>query len=147
MFEIIKNASSIVGLILSSLTLLGIIIKPIRKAIIKWIVNIVGGSDVLKEVKEIKTSLDSMNEKMDTVEERLDKLDQRVLENERDRIKSELAVYTSKCARKMKIYPEEMSHINDIYYKYHEILRCNSLGTSMYNEIVKYYENQDWLKC
>ena len=37
-------------------------------------------------------------------------------------------------------------HIDEIYAKYAEELKCNHRGTEYYHEIVKYYENQDWLK-
>ena len=46
----------------------------------------------------------------------------------------------------MKLYPEEKLHIDEIYAKYAEELKCNHRGTEYYHEIVKYYENQDWLK-
>ena len=80
------------------------------------------------------------------IDNRIDKLDQRVLENERDRIKAELSEYASRCARGIKIYPEEKLHIDEIYYKYSNELHCNSTGSEYYHEIVKYYESQDWIK-
>lgn len=102
------------------------------------------------ELNNIKTQSNIADQKMLTHIQEIDasikKLDTRVLENERDRIKAELSEYASRCARGIKIYPEEMTHINEIYYKYHEILRCNSFGTKMYDIIVKYYEGQEWLK-
>ena len=84
---------------------------------------------------------------MQGIDTRLDKLDQRVLENERDRIKSELSEYASRCARGMKIYPEEMVHIEEMYAKYSNQLHCNHTGTQNYNTIANYYKNQEWLKA
>lgn len=120
--------------------------------------------ETIKKFDDLSLKLDQQNIKIDGLDNKssvadqkildhmqeidasIDKLNTRVLENERDRIKSELSEYASRCARGMKIYPEEMVHINEIYYKYHEILGCNSFGTKMYDIIVKYYEDQEWLK-
>ena len=102
------------------------------------------------ELNNMKTQSNIADQKIlchiQEIDSNIDKLDKRVLENERDRIKAELSEYASRCARKIKIYPEEMTHINEIYYKYHEVLGCNSFGTKMYDIIVKYYEEQKWLK-
>ena len=102
------------------------------------------------ELNNIKTQSNIVDQKMLThiqeIDASINKLDTRVLENERDRIKSELSEYASRCARGLKIYPEEMVHIEEMYTKYSDTLHCNHTGTQNYNTIVNYYKNQDWLK-
>lgn len=102
------------------------------------------------EFNNIKTQSDIADQKMLThiqeIDTSINKLDTRVLENERDRIKSELSEYASRCARGLKIYPEEMVHIEEMYSKYTNMLHCNHSGTQNYNIIVDYYKNQAWLK-
>lgn len=101
-------------------------------------------------LNNIKTQSNIADQKMLThiqeIDASINKLDTRVLENERDRIKSELSEYASRCARGLKIYPEEMVHIEEMYAKYSDTLHCNHTGTQNYNIIVNYYKNQDWLK-
>lgn len=102
------------------------------------------------ELNNIKTQSNITDQKMLThiqeIDTSINKLDTRVLENERDRIKSELSEYASRCARGLKIYPEEMVHIEEMYAKYSDTLHCNHTGTQNYKIIVNYYKNQDWLK-
>lgn len=102
------------------------------------------------ELNNIKTQSNIADQKMLThiqeIDDSINKLDTRVLENERDRIKSELSEYASRCARGLKIYPEEMVHIEEMYTKYSNELHCNHTGTQNYNIIVNYYKSQDWLK-
>ena len=102
------------------------------------------------ELNNIKTHSDIADQKMLThiqeIDTSINKLDASVLENERDRIKSELSEYASRCARGLKIYPEEMVHIEEMYSKYTNTLHCNHSGTQNYNIIVDYYKNQAWLK-
>lgn len=157
MIEIITDIASVFGSIMTIIAFLSLLLKPTRKKIEEWIRNVTGSEETKKAIENHTQSIDTLkanSEKADKqilshmqeMDTRLDKLDKRVLENERDRIKAELSEYTSRCARGIKIYPEEMTHINEIYYKYHEVLGCNSFGTKMYDIIVKYYENQEWIK-
>lgn len=157
MIEIITDIASVFGSIMTIMAFLSLLLKPTRKKIEEWIRNVTGSEETKKAIENHTQSIDTLkanSEKADKqilshmqeIDTRLDKLDKRVLENERDRIKAELSEYASRCARGMKIYPEEMMHIEEIYYKYHEILGCNSFGTKMYDIIVKYYENQQWIK-
>lgn len=158
MIEIITDIASVFGSIMTIIAFLSLLLKPTRKKIEEWIRNVTGSEETKKAIENHTQSIDILkanSEKADKqilshmqkIDTRLDKLDKRVLENERDRIKAELSEYASRCARGIKIYPEEMTHINEIYYKYHEVLGCNSFGTKMYDIIVKYYENQEWIKA
>lgn len=144
--EIIKNIAAVIGCITAAIGLIGIIFKPIRKGISDWIKKIIGSSESADAIKRIDVSLLALDGKIDNLYEQVEKLDQRVFENERDRIKAELSEYVSRCARGMKIYPEEKVHIDEIYTKYTNELHCNSTGSEFYHEISQYYEHQDWLK-
>lgn len=168
--ELIKNIAAVVGCITAIITLIGLIIKPVRKKVIHWIKHTSEATETSKAIQELNNTvttiggrLDALEskvdaiavnskesdskilERMDNIDKSIEILDKRVFENERDRIKAELSEYASRCARNIKIYPEEMTHINEIYYKYHEVLGCNSFGTKMYDIIVDYYDNQEWL--
>lgn len=151
--ELIKDIAAVIGCISAFIALVTTIFKPVRKKIVNWIKHTSEASETSAAVKEINAKITALEGNVREILERIDKiddciktLDKRVFENERDRIKAELSEYASRCARGIKIYPEEMTHINEIYYKYHEILGCNSFGTKMYDVIVKYYESQEWLR-
>lgn len=171
MFEIIKDISGFLSCITVIITFLGLVLKPTRKRIETWIRKVMKSDELVSTMDAHTNQLDQLSKKLDAqenkldvqekksdaadkqilahmqgIDARLDKLDTRVLENERDRIKAELSEYASKCARCMKIYPEEKLHIDEIYSKYSNQLHCNSTGSEFYHEIVRYYENQDWLK-
>lgn len=151
--ELIKDIAAVIGCISAFIALVTTIFKPVRKKIVNWIKHTSEASETSAAVKEMNAKITALEgnvreilERIDKIDDRIKTLDQRVFENERDRIKAELSEYASRCARGIKIYPEEITHINEIYYKYHEILGCNSFGTKMYDVIVKYYESQEWLR-
>lgn len=151
--ELIKDIAAVIGCISAFIALVTTIFKPVRKKIVNWIKHTSEASETSAAVKEINAKITALEgnvgeilERIDKIDDRIKTLDKRIFENERDRIKAELSEYASRCARGIKIYPEEMTHINEIYYKYHEILGCNSFGTKMYDVIVKYYESQEWLR-
>lgn len=172
MFEIIRDIAGFLSCITVIITFLGLVLKPTRKRIETWIRKVMKSDELVSTMDAHTNQLDQLSKKLDVQEKkldiqekksdaadkqilshmqgidtRLDKLDQRVLENERDRIKSELSEYASRCARGMKIYPEEMVHIEEMYAKYSNQLHCNHTGTQNYNIIANYYKNQDWLKA
>ena len=175
MIEIIKDISSILSCVLVIISFLGLIIKPTRQKLENWIRKVTSSQETTENLNEfsvetaekfdeLSIKLDQQQQKLDDqkktsaeadkqilshmkeIDTRLDKLDQRVLENERDRIKAELSEYASRCARGMKIYPEEMVHIEEMYHKYKDQMHCNSTGSQNYQTIVDYYEKQAWLK-
>ena len=172
MFEIIRDIAGFLSCLTVIITFLGLVLKPTRNRIETWIRKVMKSDELVSTMDAHTNQLDQLSKKLDVQEEkldiqekksdaadkqilshmqgidtRLDKLDQRVLENERDRIKSELSEYASRCARGMKIYPEEMVHIEEMYEKYSNQLHCNHTGTQNYNTIANYYKNQEWLKA
>ena len=172
MFEIIRDIAGFLSCLTVIITFLGMVLKPTRNRIENWIRKVMKSDELVStmdahtnQLYQLSKKLDAQENKLDIqeaksnaadkqilshmqgIDTRLDKLDQRVLENERDRIKSELSEYASRCARGMKIYPEEMVHIEEMYAKYSNQLHCNHTGTQNYNTIANYYKNQDWLKA
>ena len=185
MIEIIKDVSSILSEVMVIIAFLGLVLKPTRQKLKKWIQEIVAqdtaekidelsttttqklddlSEDTKNKLDDLSTKIDQQNAKIDAqdqkssaadqqildhikgIDTRLDKLDKRVFENERDRIKAELSEYASRCARGLKIYPEEMVHIEEMYHKYKDEMHCNSSGSQNYQTIVNYYGHQEFLK-
>lgn len=151
--ELIKDIAAIVGCISAIIALVTTMFRPVRKKIVNWIKRTSEASETAINIKDINTKIASLENSVGDILTRVNKidssiktLDQRVFENERDRIKSELSEYASRCARGLKIYPEEMVHIEEMYAKYSDTLHCNHTGTQNYKIIVNYYKNQDWLK-
>lgn len=151
--ELIKDIAAVIGCISAFIALITTIFKPIRKKIVNWIKHTSEASETSAAIKDIKSDITTLEGNMGAILERLDKIDnriktlyERVFENERDRIKAELSECASRCARGIKLYPEEKFHIDEIYSKYSNELHCNSTGSEAYHEIVKYYESQNWLK-
>lgn len=151
--ELIKDIGAVIGCISAFIALITTIFKPIRKKIVNWIKHTSEASETSAAIKDIKSDITTLEGNIGAILERLDKIDnriktlyERVFENERDRIKAELSECASRCARGIKLYPEEKLHIDEIYSKYSNELHCNSTGSEAYHEIVKYYESQNWLK-
>lgn len=151
--ELIKDIAAVIGCISAFIALITTIFKPIRKMIVNWIKHTSEASEASVAIKDINASIIELKGNMEAILKRLEQieksvktLDERVFENERDRIKAELSECASRCARGIKLYPEEKLHIDEIYSKYSNELHCNSTGSEAYHEIVKYYESQNWLK-
>ena len=151
--ELIKDIAAVIGCISAFIALITTIFKPIRKKIVNWIKYTSEASETSAAIKDIKSDIATLEGNMGAILERLDQIEnciktlyERVFENERDRIKAELSECASRCARGIKLYPEEKLHIDEIYSKYSNELHCNSTGSEAYHEIVKYYESQNWLK-
>lgn len=152
--ETVKNIAAIIGCISALIALITTIVKPIRKKFVDWVKRTSEASETSNAIKEINGQIATLQDSIEQILGRVNKIDDSiadlnntVFENERDRIKAELSEYASRCARGMKIYPEEKIHIDEIYSKYSNELHCNSTGSEFYHEIIKYYENQSWLKA
>ena len=151
--ELIKDIAAVIGCISAFIALITTIFKPVRKMIVNWIKHTSEASETSVAIKDINASIMELKGNMEAILKRLEQieksvktLDERVFENERDRIKAELSECASRCARGIKLYPEEKLHIDEIYSKYSNELHCNSTGSEAYHEIVKYYESENWLK-
>ena len=67
-----------------------------------------------------------------------------VLENEADRLRSELFDCGNRCRRHIRLHPEEMEHIRVVYKKYSEVLRQNGAGEAEFKFIINYYNQQEF---
>jgi hypothetical protein len=71
------------------------------------------------------------------------RVEQNVLENEADRLRSELFDCGNRCRRGIRLHPEEMEHIRVVFTKYSQKLKQNGTGESEYNFFCDYYNHQD----
>lgn len=81
------------------------------------------------------------NEKLTT---QLEQVKSNVLENEADRLRSELFDCGNRCRRRIRLHPEEMEHIRAVYQKYSEVLHQNGTGQAEFRFITDYYNRQDF---
>ena len=142
--EVFKNIATVVGCISACMALLIAIIKPLRQ----WLIN-----SFIKKTKDTTRDekIDNMDKKIDKLLERNESLDNRltrvednVLENEADRLRSELFDCGNRCRRGIRLHPEEMEHIRVVFTKYSQKLRQNGTGEAEYNFICDYYNHQDF---
>lgn len=160
--EIVKNIASVIGCILSALTLCGILIKPLRQAIInkvsKWS-NKEYYDKAIKEqnekiqkndeaIKKEDEAIQQINEKLNQVVEIMSELSDRIFKNEADRLRSELFDCGNRCRRRIPLSGEEYRHIQGVFRKYSKELHENGSGEDEYNFITTYFNstfNQDRL--
>ena len=142
--ETFKNIATVVGCISACMALLVTIIKPLRQGIINSFVK--QSQDETRDDK-----IDKMDKKIDTLlanhkkfEDRLNSVEKSVLENEADRLRSELFDCGNRCRRGIRLHPEEMEHIRAVFIKYSQKLKQNGAGESEYNFICDYYNHQDF---
>ena len=144
--EIFKNIATIVGCISACIALLITIIKPLRQKIIDSFVHNSQQANLQIDMNNLSSKIDLLikaNEKMDN---RIKKIEEHILENESDRLKSELSMYYNRCCRGLQVFPEEMLRVEEVYDRYHNKLGLNHIGTNMYDAIEKYYKQQDFIK-
>lgn len=118
----------------------------------KWMNSV---DDSVKSNNQLVNTLD---EKMDKILEsnkdlkaqnedlraQLDQVKSNVLENEADRLRSELFDCGNRCRRNIRLHPEEMDHIRVVYHKYSNVLHQNGPGEAEFNFITNYYNNQSF---
>lgn len=121
-----------------------LVFKPLSK-----IFNFLFGWIHRKEDKQIKAIQDSLDNFIKKSDERDDiiigmvnNLSVRINDNECDRIRAEMFNYGRIARAHGHISTEEWRHIQDIYYKYHEVLKGNGQVTEEYNYIREYYYSQ-----
>lgn len=147
--EIFKDIATVVGCISACIALLITIIKPLRQWVIDAFLDKTQHQKVLSNVKELDEKIDLLLEndektykKIDKLEERLTRVEENVLENEADRLRSELFDCGNRCRRGIRLHPDEMDHVHAIFRKYSECLHQNGTGEKEYNFIVEYYNHQ-----
>lgn len=144
--EIFKNIATVVGCISACIALLITIIKPLRQILVNSITHNSQYQKMIDNIEKLNNKLDESLINDAKIQERLEKVEKNVLENEAERLKSELSTYYNKCCRGLQIFPEEMLRIDEVYDKYHNKLGLNHIGTKMYDAIEKYYKQQDFIK-
>lgn len=144
--EIFKNIATVVGCISACIALLITIIKPLRQILVNSIAHKSQYQKMIDNIEKLNNKLDESLTNDAKIQERLEKVEKNVLENEAERLKSELSTYYNKCCRGLQMFPEEMLRIDEVYDKYHNKLGLNHIGTKMYDAIEKYYKQQDFIK-
>ena len=142
--EIFKDIATVVGCISACMALLVAIIKPLRQ----WLIE-----SFIRKTKDTKRDdkIDKMDKKIDKLlanhedlDNRLTRVEENVLENEADRLRSELFDCGNRCRRGIRLHPEEMEHIRVVFTKYSQKLKQNGTGEAEYNFICDYYNHQDF---
>ena len=102
-------------------------------------------------VKNNDTLIQALDSKMDKilvanedVKTQLNQVKSNVLENEADRLRSELFDCGNRCRRNIRLHPEEMDHIRAVYTKYSDVLNQNGPGEKEFNFINDYYNHQEF---
>ena len=144
--EIFKNIATVVGCISACITLLVMIIKPLRQKIIDSFVHNFQQANLQTNMNNLSSKIDLLIEANKKMDDRTKKIEEHILENESDRLKSELSMYYNRCCRGLQVFPEEMLRVEEVYDRYHNKLGLNHIGTNMYDAIEKYYKQQDFIK-
>ena len=144
--EIFKNIATIVGCISACKALLITIIKPLRQKIIDSFVHNSQQANLQIDMNHLSSKIDLLIEANEKMDNRTKKIEEHILENESDRLKSELSMYYNRCCRGLQVFPEEMLRVEEVYDRYHNKLGLNHIGTNMYDAIEKYYKQQDFIK-
>ena len=144
--EIFKNIATVVGCISACIALLITIIKPLRQKIIDSFVHNSQQANLQIDMNNLSSKIDLLIEANKKMDDRTKKIEEHILENESDRLKSELSMYYNRCCRGLQVFPEEMLRVEEVYDRYHNKLGLNHIGTNMYDAIEKYYKQQDFIK-
>lgn len=142
--EIFKNIATVVGCISACMTLLIAIIKPLRQGIINSFVKKTQDTKRNTTINQMDKKIDMLLDNQKKFEKRLDSVEKNVLDNEADRLRSELFDCGNRCRRRIRLHPEEMEHMRDVYNKYSKGLKQNGPGEKEFNFITDYYNNQDF---
>lgn len=149
MVETFKDIATVVGCISACITLLTLIIKPLRQKLIDTIAGKAQTQSIVEKIDEMHKKIDTViednktqQEEIKEIKEEIKNVKENVLENEADRIRAELFDCGNRCRRGIRLHPEEFDHIKEIYRKYTDVLYQNHEGETEYNFIHNYYNNQ-----
>lgn len=95
-------------------------------------------------IHKLDTKIDRLLENNENLTAQLEQVKSNVLENEADRLRSELFDCGNRCRRRIRLHPEEMEHIRAVYQKYSEVLHQNGPGEAEFKFITNYYNKQDF---
>lgn len=144
--EIIKNIAAIVGCISACIALLVTIIKPLRQYFVNSIARKSQSQEMNNDLKSMSNKIDELLKDNKDMKDKIQIIERHIIDNESDRLKTELSNYYNRCCRGLQIFPEEMLRVEEVYDRYHNQLGLNHIGTNMYDAIEKYYKQQDFIK-
>lgn len=98
----------------------------------------------VQEIQKLDGKMDKLLNANEDLKKQLDQVKSNVLENEADRLRSELFDCGNRCRRKIRLHPEEMEHIRVVFNKYSNVLHQNGTGEAEFRFITNYYNNQDF---
>lgn len=97
-----------------------------------------------KLIQALDGKIDKLLETNKNLTEEMIQVKSNVLENEADRLRSELFDCGNRCRRNIRLHPEEMEHIRVVFNKYSKVLHQNGPGEAEFNFITDYYNHQDF---
>ena len=142
--EVFKDIATVVGCISACMALLVAIIKPLRQWLINSFIKKTRDTHIDNKIDKMDKKIDKLLENHENLDGRLTRVEANVLENEADRLRSELFDCGNRCRRGIRLHPEEMEHIRVVFTKYSQKLRQNGTGEAEYNFICDYYNHQDF---
>ena len=95
-------------------------------------------------IQKLDGKMDKLLETNENLTAQIEQVKSNVLENEADRLRSELFDCGNRCRRRIRLHPEEMDHIRAVYQKYSEVLHQNGPGEAEFRFITDYYNKQDF---
>ena len=142
--EVFKDIATVVGCISACMALLVAIIKPLRQWLIESFIRKTKDTQRDNKIDKMDKKIDKLLENHESLDNRLTRVEVNVLENEADRLRSELFDCGNRCRRGIRLHPEEMEHIRVVFTKYSQKLKQNGTGEAEYNFICDYYNHQDF---
>lgn len=97
-----------------------------------------------KLIQSLDGKIDKLLETNESLKNQLDQVKSNVLDNEADRLRSELFDCGNRCRRNIRLHPEEMEHIRAVWNKYSNTLHQNGSGEKEFNFITDYYNHQSF---
>ena len=144
MIEIFKSITAVIGCISAIMTLAITIIKPLRQRVIESFIRKTKDDKRDEAILNMDKKIDKLLDANRGLEKRLTSVENKVLENEAERLRSELFDCGNRCRRGIRLHPEEMDHIRAVFTKYSQKLGQNGPGEREYNFICDYYNHQDF---
>jgi predicted nucleic acid-binding Zn-ribbon protein len=93
-------------------------------------------------IQKLDSKIDKLLEDNENLKTQLNQVKSNVLENEADRLRSELFDCGNRCRRNIRLHPEEMEHIRAVFNKYSKVLHQNGSGEAEFKFITDYYNHQ-----
>lgn len=142
MIEVFKSIATVVGCISACIALSVTIIKPLRQRLVDSFIRKAKDNKRDEAISSLDKKIDKLLESNECFADRLSRVEENVLENEADRLRSELFDCGNRCRRGIRLHPEEMEHIRAVFTKYSQKLKQNGTGENEYNFICDYYNHQ-----